>query len=115
MATTQHSVSVCFFLLQLSALDLSGLRVVTDSLAPTFASLRQLLVLQLNGTSCSDATIEWLTYGQRLHEWQQQQQVQLLQPHGQQVHHATPVAAAHMGAAQARVNATMQGNDGWPW
>ncbi|WIA29222.1 hypothetical protein OEZ86_011733 [Tetradesmus obliquus] len=61
---------------QLLALDLSGLGQVSDSLAPTLVQLKQLLVLQLSATSCSDATIEWLTYGSRLHEWQRQQQQQ---------------------------------------
>lgn len=63
-------------MLQLLALDLSGLGQVSDSLAPTLVQLKQLLVLQLSATSCSDATIEWLTYGSRLHEWQRQQQQQ---------------------------------------
>jgi hypothetical protein len=62
--------------LQLLALDLSGLVQVSDSLAPTLAQLQQLLVLQLSHTSCSDATVEWLTYGNRLHDWQRQQQQQ---------------------------------------
>jgi hypothetical protein len=62
--------------LQLLALDLSGLVQVSDSLAPTLAQLQQLVVLQLSHTSCSDATVEWLTYGSRLHEWQRQQQQQ---------------------------------------
>jgi hypothetical protein len=71
-------------LLQLLALDLSGLAQVSDSLAPTLARLKQLLVLQLSHTSCSDATVEWLTYGSRLHEWecQHQQQQQQQQQQG---------------------------------
>jgi hypothetical protein len=54
---------------QLTSLDLHGISAVTDALAPTLASLANLAVLQLNHTSCSDATVEWLTYGSRLHQW----------------------------------------------
>lgn len=55
--------------LQLTSLDLSGLAAASDALAPTLVSLTNLVVLQLNRTTCSDATVEWLTYGQRLHQW----------------------------------------------
>lgn len=54
---------------QLVSLDLSGLSSVSDALAPTLVSLTNLVVLQLNYTNCSDTTVEWLTYGQRLHQW----------------------------------------------
>jgi hypothetical protein len=48
---------------------MSGLASVSDALAPTLVSLTNLVVLQLNHTNCSDTTVEWLTYGQRLHQW----------------------------------------------
>jgi hypothetical protein len=72
-ATTAALPAAVVGVLQLLALDLSGLVQVSDSLAPTLAQLQQLQVLQLSHTSCSDATLEWLTYGSRLHQWQQQQ------------------------------------------
>jgi hypothetical protein len=60
---------VCLPNLQLTSLDLSGLAAASDALAPTLVTLTNLVVLQLNRTSCGDTTVEWLTYGQRLHQW----------------------------------------------
>lgn len=62
-------VHLLFHVLQLKSLDLCGLAAVSDALAPTLCALTNLVVLQLNRTSCSDTTIEYLTYGNRLHQW----------------------------------------------
>lgn len=86
--------------LQLTSLDLCGVAAVTDALAPTLASLFNLAVLRLNHTSCSDATVEWLTYGSRLHQWSTTV--------GQQ--HTAECSQALQGPAPSTSNQTQQ----WP-
>lgn len=67
------------------ALDLSGLCAVDDTLSPALLALTRLEVLQLSHTCISDATVDALTYGQRLHAHMQQQlQVQAVAGTAQQ-------------------------------
>lgn len=99
---TDTSTSLPLLLLQLKALDLCGVAAVTDRLAPTLAAMHQLQVLNLNRTHCTDATVDWLTYGHRLQEWrqatqkQQQQQQQGLGIPAVQEDHVSQMSAARL-------------------